>query len=323
VETPLTGPPDSPGTPAAPPGEAQAPGAPGTPGAPPAPPIDFTRFRVTRAFTALKAFDPDDTAGLHRMDAEARLASEVARLSKQQEVLFAQNEWAVLVVLQAMDAAGKDGTVKHVFTGVNPRGVRVVSFGAPTAHELDHDYLWRIVRELPERGMIAVHNRSHYEDVIVPRVYPQVIERTQLPAACRTSDLIGRRYRQINRFEKHLVENGTVVLKFFLHVSKHEQWERLRERMESPKKHWKAEAGDIRARARWPDYMAAYEAIFRRTSTPHAPWYVIPANHKWFAWLAVASILSARLRALGLAFPSVSDAERAEWEKAREELRRL
>jgi PPK2 family polyphosphate:nucleotide phosphotransferase len=287
--------------------------------------MDFaSRFRVKpRTRGALAQRDPDDTADISHADATLQLTASVARLSAALDVMFAQNTWSVLVVFQAMDAAGKDTTIKHVFTGVNPRSVRIVSFGAPSAEELDHDYLWRIVRALPERGMVGVHNRSHYEEVLVTRVHPQILERQHLPVEKRGPDVIRRRFREINRFEKYLVDNGTIVLKFFLHVSKHEQWQRLVERMEEPEKYWKAQAGDLKERALWPEYMAAYDEIFTHTSTPQAPWYIVPADHKWFAWLVVAEILNETLAGLKLQYPHVPDSVRQDWQQAREELKKL
>jgi PPK2 family polyphosphate:nucleotide phosphotransferase len=287
--------------------------------------MDFAaRFRVKpRTRGALAQRDADDTADIKHADAAVQLAANVTRLAAALDVLVAHNTWSVLVILQAMDAAGKDGTIKHVFTGVNPRSVRIVGFGAPTPEELDHDYLWRIVRALPERGVVGVHNRSHYEDVLVTRVHPHILERQQLPAEKRGPDLIRRRFREINRFEKYLVDNGTIVLKFFLHVSKHEQWQRLVERMEEPEKFWKAQAGDLKERAHWPEYMAAYDDIFAHTSTPHAPWYIVPADRKWFAWLAVAEILNQTLAGLKLDYPQVPDSVRQQWQQARDELKKL
>jgi len=287
--------------------------------------MDFAaRFRVKpRTRGALAQRDADDTADIKHADAAVQLAANVTRLAAVLDVLVAQNTWSVLVILQAMDAAGKDGTIKHVFTGVNPRSVRIVGFGAPTPEELDHDYLWRIVRALPERGVVGVHNRSHYEDVLVTRVHPHILERQQLPAEKRGPDLIRRRFREINRFEKYLVDNGTIVLKFFLHVSKHEQWQRLVERMEEPEKFWKAQAGDLKERAHWPEYMAAYDDIFAHTSTPHAPWYIVPADRKWFAWLAVAEILNQTLAGLKLDYPQVPESVRQQWQQARDELKKL
>jgi PPK2 family polyphosphate:nucleotide phosphotransferase len=209
-----------------------------------------------------------------------------------------------------------------VLGGVNPSGVRVTSFGVPSREELDHDYLWRIVRALPERGTIGAFNRSHYEEVIVTRVHPELLDAQRLPPATRGGDIYRRRCREINRFEHYLVANGTLVLKFFLHVSKHEQWKRLAERMEDPEKRWKAQTGDLRERLHWPAYMAAYEAVLHQTSTAHAPWFVIPADHKWFAWVAVAEILQETLAALKLDYPVIPESVRAEWAQAREELRK-
>jgi len=291
----------------------------------PLPPLDLaSKFRIApRTRINLRERDVDDTTGVRKGEAEIRLAQNTAQLSDTLDVLFAQNEWSVLLVFQAMDAAGKDGTIKHVFTGVNPRSVRVMSFGAPTTVELDHDYLWRTVHALPERGTIGVHNRSHYEEVLITRVHPEILERSHLPAELRGPEVISRRFREINRFEKYLVDNGTKVLKFFLHVSKHEQWKRLVERMETPEKNWKAQVGDLRERGRWPEYMAAYEDIFYRTSTTHAPWYIIPADKKWFAWLAVSEILKTTLAGLRIEHPSVPESAREQWEAAREELKKL
>jgi PPK2 family polyphosphate:nucleotide phosphotransferase len=220
-----------------------------------------------------------------------------------------------------MDAAGKDGTVKHVLSGLDPRGVRVFSFGAPSKEELDHDYLWRTVKALPERGCITIHNRSHYEEVIATRVHPEILEHQRIPEATRGAGLIRRRCREINRFERYLVDNGTIVLKFFLHVSKHEQWQRLVERMEEPDKHWKANAGDLRERLHWSAFMEAYEDVFRWTSTRHAPWFIVPADHKWFVWVAVAEIVRETLAGLKLEYPKAPESVKADWERAREELR--
>ena len=287
-------------------------------------PMDFaSRFRVTpRSRLSLKSVNARDTAGVKgKTEAEVRLGAAALRLAELQERMFALRTWAVLLVFQAMDAAGKDGTIKHVLSEVNPRGCRVMSFGVPSDEELNHDYLWRASRALPERGIIAAHNRSHYEEVIVTRVHPRVLERQRLPDALRVPDLIARRYRAINRFEQHLADNGTIVLKFFLHISKREQWRRLRDRMEDPDKYWKLQAGDFRERLHWEKYMSAYEDVFRHTSTAHAPWFVVPADHKWFARCAVAEIVTARLGELQLEYPRPTGARRAEWEKAREELR--
>jgi PPK2 family polyphosphate:nucleotide phosphotransferase len=286
--------------------------------------MDYSeRFRIKpRSRVSLREVGTRATGDVTKTQATTLLAQGVGRIAAAQELLYAQGTWAVLIVLQAMDAAGKDGTIKHVLSGVNPRGCRIVSFVAPTKEELDHDYLWRTVKALPARGTIGIHNRSHYEEVIVTRVHPQVLERQRLPDIKRGPDLIRRRLREINRFEKYLVDNGTVVLKFFLHISKREQWRRLRERMEDPDKYWKLQPSDLRERLHWDKYMAAYEDIFRYTSSSHAPWFIIPADDKWFSRLAVAQIIDETLTALNLRYPEVPDSVREEWEKAREELRK-
>jgi PPK2 family polyphosphate:nucleotide phosphotransferase len=219
--------------------------------------MDFaSSFRVTpRSRPSLKSVNPRDTTGVKgKTEAEMRLGAATLRLAELQERMFALRTWALLLVFQAMDAAGKDGTIKHVLSAVNPRGCRVVSFGVPSDEDLNHDYLWRTMKALPERGIIAAHNRSHYEEVIVTRVHPRVLERQRMPESMRGPDLIARRYRAINRFEQHLVDNGTIVLKFFLHISKREQWRRLRDRMEDPDKYWKLQAGDFRERLHWEKY---------------------------------------------------------------------
>ena len=283
----------------------------------------FNRFRVKpKSRVSLKTVNPRDSTGVKgKTEAEARLAAATVRLAEIQERMFAHGTWGLLLVFQAMDAAGKDGAIKHVLSAVNPRGCRVVSFGVPSEEELNHDYLWRAVKALPTRGTIAAHNRSHYEEVIVTRVHPRVLERQRLPDALRGQDLIARRYRAINRFEHHLVDNGIIVLKFFLHISKREQWRRLRDRMEDPDKYWKLQAGDFRERLHWDKYMSAYEDVFWHTSTRHAPWFIIPADHKWFARCAIAEIITERLGELKLEYPKLSGTRKAEWEKAREELR--
>jgi len=280
------------------------------------------QFRVKpRTAVVLRDIPTRAPRDASKTQASQRLSEGVTRLAAAQELLYAQGAWAVLIVLQAMDAAGKDGTIKHVMSGVNPRGCRVVSFVAPTKEELDHDYLWRTVKALPARGQIGIHNRSHYEEVIVTRVHPQILQRQRLPEITRTPDLIRRRLREINRFERYLTDNGTVILKFFLHVSKREQWRRLRERMEDPDKYWKLQASDLRERLHWDKYVEAYEDVFRHTSTRHAPWFIIPADDKWFTRMVVAEIVGETLAGLDLRFPDVTDQMREEWEKARELLR--
>jgi PPK2 family polyphosphate:nucleotide phosphotransferase len=244
-----------------------------------------------------------------KADAEQLLARNAEALADAQERLYIQDRWSLLVVFQAMDAAGKDSTIKHVMRGVNPQGVTVTSFKAPSALELDHDYLWRSVVALPARGMIGIHNRSYYEEVLVARVHPEIVARQKLPDEARKGDLWGRRYRQINDFERHLVENGTVVLKFFLHVSKDEQRRRFLERIDDPSKNWKFSLRDVSERERWKDYQRAYEDMIEATSTRVAPWYVIPADRKWYMQLVVGNILVDTLEAMKLRIPPI-DAER-------------
>ncbi|MEO8071165.1 MAG: polyphosphate kinase 2 family protein [Acidobacteriota bacterium] len=282
------------------------------------------RFRVKpRSRVDLKKVKTDDTGDLKdKVQAQTILTAAVARIAEAQEVLFAQNSRSVLIIFQAMDAAGKDSAVKHVFSGVNPRGVQVTSFGVPSKDELDHDYLWRVVKALPSRGIIGVHNRSHYEEVLVVRVHPEFLDAQRLPDPTRGVALYRRRFREINHFERYLVDNGTLVLKFFLHISKHEQWERLTERMEDPQKYWKSRPGDLQERLRWADYMAAYEDVFHHTSMASAPWFIIPADHKWFVWVAVAEIINEAMAKLKLEYPGMPAGVREEWEQAREQLRK-
>jgi PPK2 family polyphosphate:nucleotide phosphotransferase len=281
------------------------------------------RYRVKPGSRGvLKGSDPRETPGVaDKAEGRTRLDDLVKQLAALQDVLFASHRWSVLVIFQAMDAAGKDGTIKHVFSRINPRGLRIVSFGAPSAQELDHDYLWRTTLALPERGCIWAHNRSHYEEVLITRIHPELIERERLPEGVRGDGLFRQRFDEINHFERRLVDNGTLVLKFFLNVSKREQWDRLLARMEHPEKHWKVQPGDLIERAHWPEYMAAYEDVFQHTSTPHAPWYVIPADHKWFCWLAVADIVTSAMTRLDLKYPKLSKDKRLAWEQARKQLK--
>jgi len=289
------------------------------------------KFRVPPgAKVRLKDYDPGwaqtpevESRGKKEVKQAAQkiLEENIRDLDAAQELLYADDRYAVLIIFQAMDAAGKDGTIKHVMSGVNPSGCQVVNFIGPTRQELNHDYLWRHVRELPERGCIGIHNRSHYEEVVVTQVHPEVLAKQPLPAALRTGTLIKRRYREINNFERYLADNGTVVLKFFLHLSKREQWKRLRDRMETPEKFWKLRGSDLRERLFWERYMDVYEDVFQRTSTAHAPWFIIPSDNKWFARVAVAEIINETLSRLKLHYPEVTPEMRAEWEEAREMLR--
>jgi PPK2 family polyphosphate:nucleotide phosphotransferase len=253
--------------------------------------------------------------------AKETLEKNLADLTEAQSLLYADNRYAVLIVLQAMDAAGKDGTIKHVMSGVNPQGCQVYSFKKPSVEELDHNFLWRYSRCLPERGRIGIFNRSYYEDVLVVKVHPQLLGR-QLP---REKEKVGKkfweeRYEDINAFERHLVRNGTVILKFFLNVSKEEQKERFLERLKRPEKNWKFSPSDLAERGYWDDYMAAYEDAMSATSTEWAPWYVIPADHKWVTRSAVADIVTSAIRDLDLKYPEVTPEQRKLLEEARAKL---
>jgi PPK2 family polyphosphate:nucleotide phosphotransferase len=271
----------------------------------------------------LKDIDPGDTNRLEdesREQAQQLLAKGVERMARLQEKLAAGGRWSLLLVFQAMDAAGKDGAIKHVMSGVNPQGCQVVSFKAPSREELAHDWLWRCVRLLPERGRIGIFNRSYYEEVLAVRVHPDLLEAQQLPEPLVTGRIWEQRYQDIRAFERHLSRSGTVIRKFFLHVSKKEQKRRLLERLEDPEKHWKFSANDVRQRAAWPGYMRAYEDMVRETSAEHAPWYVVPADHKWYTRLVVAAAVVDALESLDLAFPETPPGKRRALALARREL---
>lgn len=253
----------------------------------------------------LKDYDPGFT---HRFKEEAeacgKLEEDIKKLAHYQDKLYAQDRYALLILLQAMDAAGKDGTIKHVMSGVNPQGCQVTSFKQPSSEELDHDYLWRAVKALPERGRIGIFNRSYYEEVLVVKVHTELLAAQKLPPEVSIHHIWKHRYEQINNFEKHLVENGTVILKFFLNVSKEEQKRRFLARIDRPEKNWKFTMSDVKERACWDDYMDAYENVFSHTSTEWAPWYVVPANHKWFTRIAVADIILEKLKSMNLSYPA-------------------
>jgi PPK2 family polyphosphate:nucleotide phosphotransferase len=268
-----------------------------------------------------KDYDPRFTGRIvEKKEAAALLQRGVKMLAELQDMLYAQDRHAILIVLQAMDAAGKDGTIKHVMSGVNPQGVQVVSFKAPSAEELDHDYLWRSMKALPERGRMGIFNRSYYEEVLVVRVHPEILEAQKLPEDRKGKDIWKRRFEQINAFEKYLDDNGVHVLKFFLNVSRAEQKKRFLERIEEPEKHWKFSAADVRERAHWKDYMTAYEDVFNHTSTPWAPWHIIPADNKWYTRIAVVSTIVRKLQSLGLHYPVVGDEARKELLEAKRTL---
>jgi PPK2 family polyphosphate:nucleotide phosphotransferase len=275
------------------------------------------RFRVRDGRFTLADVDPADTGGLDRGDARARLEQGVQRLSELQERLYAQDRWAVLLVLQGMDAAGKDGVVKHVLSGVNPAGCHVVSFKAPSPEELEHDFLWRSARALPERGCIGIHNRSYYEEVVTVRVHPEFLEKQRLPPRCVTPGIWDERLQDIAHFERYLARNGVLVRKFFLHVSKEEQERRFLERIEHPDKHWKFRLNDVLERAHWDEYQRHWSSAIARTSAAHAPWFVVPADPKWFTRLFVAEALVAALEELELDFPRLEGGRERELEQAR------
>jgi PPK2 family polyphosphate:nucleotide phosphotransferase len=255
----------------------------------------------------LSDFDPAETSGLDidKSDAKDMIAAGLHALTDLQEKLYAQNTWSLLVVLQGMDAAGKDGVIKHVMSGLNPQGCQVHSFKQPSSDELQHDFLWRAALRLPERGRIGIFNRSYYEDVLVVRAKPSLLEQQHLPPKLVTKHLWQERFKSIREFERHLSRNGTVVLKFHLRISKEEQRKRLLARLEEPAKRWKLSASDVEDHEKWDDFMAAYEDAIRHTATEHAPWHVVPADHKWFAWLVVEAVIGHTLEKLGLDFPSV------------------
>ena len=249
---------------------------------------------------------------LKKSDAKRDLKKGIKAIAEYQEILYAQDTHALLIIFQAMDAAGKDSTIKHVMSGINPQGFQVYSFKAPSLEELDHDYLWRCSKALPERGRIGIFNRSYYEEILVTRVHPEILEQRQIPSSLIDEKIWKQRFEEINNFEKHLVNNGTVILKFFLNVSKEEQKQRFLERIERPEKNWKFSTNDAKEREFWDDYMAVYEDMFNHTSTELAPWHIISADHKWFTRLAVAGIIYAKLKELNLHYPKVSQEKHLE-----------
>jgi PPK2 family polyphosphate:nucleotide phosphotransferase len=271
---------------------------------------------------SLKDYDPDWTGPIKDKEhAEGLLQEGVRQLSKYQDRLYAQDTYSLLMIFQAMDAAGKDGTIRHVMSGINPQGCQVFSFKAPSAEERDHDYLWRSSKALPERGRIGIHNRSYYEEVLICRVHPELLAAQQLPEDCKKEDEVWkRRFKEINSFERYLTDNGIVVLKFFLNVSKKEQKRRFLERIDMDEKNWKFSVNDARERTFWKDYMRAYEDVFTHTSTKAAPWYIIPADNKWFMRLAVAEITNQTLDGLDLRYPILTKEKKNELLEARKVL---
>jgi PPK2 family polyphosphate:nucleotide phosphotransferase len=265
----------------------------------------------------LKDFNPEDTLGLKSKErAKEALERGIARLAELQEKLYAQDRWAILLILQAMDAAGKDSTIKHVMSGVNPQGCQVNSFKAPSAEELQHDFLWRTSRSLPERGKIGIFNRSYYEEVLAVRVHPELLAREKIPGKLVTENIWQERFEDINAFERYLSRSGIVVLKFFLHLSKREQKQRFLERLEKPEKNWKFSMSDALEREHWEKYMRAYEDMIQNTSTKHAPWFIVPADHKWFTRLVVAEAIIDAMESLDLSFPKMDAEKRKELKDA-------
>ena len=281
-------------------------------------------YRVTNGKKfRLKDYDPSDTGDLKSEDkprTAAALKEGVQALAELQDVLYAQDRWSVLLIFQAMDAAGKDGVIKHVMSGVNPQGCQVSAFKAPSAEELDHDYLWRCVRHLPERGRIGIFNRSYYEETLVVRVHPEFLAAQKLPVECVTKHIWRERFQDIRSFERHLTRNGTIIRKFFLHVSPEEQKKRFLERIDNPEKNWKFSLQDAKERQHWDEYMKAYEEAIRETATPDSPWYIVPADNKWYTRAVVAGAVVDALASLDLQYPVVNAAQRKALEEARQTL---
>ena len=282
------------------------------------------RYRVTdgEGFR-LKDIDPGDTHGLKsefKTRAKTLLDQGVKWLAAEQDKLYAQDRWSVLLIFQAMDAAGKDGAIKHVMSGINPQGCQVSSFKAPSSEDLDHDFLWRCVKALPERGRIGIFNRSYYEECLVVRVHEELLARQKLPPKLVAKGIWKERFEDISAFERYLARNGTLILKFFLHVSRNEQKKRFLERLDEPDKNWKFSTADAKERGYWNDYMKAYEDLIRGTASPHAPWYVVPADNKWFTRLIVAAAIVDEIDKLDLAYPKVDKDKRRELAAVREML---
>jgi len=280
-----------------------------------------SRYRVDKGKRfQLKDVDPGDTGGFDsefKEESAEILREGVAKLSDYQDRLYAQNNWGVLLIFQAMDAAGKDSTIKHVMSGVNPQGCQVYSFKIPSSEELNHDFLWRTTKSLPERGRIGIFNRSYYEEVLVVRVHPEFLQTQRIPSELITKKIWKQRYDSINTFEKHLSRNGFVIRKFFLYVSRKEQKKRFLSRLDEPDKNWKFSLGDVHEREHWNDYMNAYEDLIRHTSKSYAPWYVVPADNKWYTRLVVAAVVADTLKSLEVDYPKIDRAKRKELDTAR------
>jgi PPK2 family polyphosphate:nucleotide phosphotransferase len=285
-------------------------------------PADTFRVNGAKRFR-LKDFDPDYTGHWKSKEhAEETLLEQVARTAELQDKLYAQDTWSLLLIFQAMDAAGKDSAIKHVMSGVNPQGCEVHSFKAPSDRELQHDFLWRTTVVLPERGHIGIFNRSYYEEVLVVRVHPELLKAEKLPPSLVADDLWDERFEDIRSFERHMTRSGTIIRKFFLHVSKQEQKKRFLERLDEPEKNWKFSPSDVRERKCWSDYQDAYEDLIRNTATKHAPWHVVPADHKWFTHLVISTVIVDALESLNLGYPKVDPQRRKELEAAGKQLRK-
>ncbi|MBD1384210.1 polyphosphate kinase 2 family protein [Mucilaginibacter rigui] len=280
------------------------------------------RFKIadTKNFK-LKDFNPDETAGYDKDGAEELLADLISETAKMQSELYAANSRSLLIIFQAMDAAGKDSAIEHTMSGLNPQGCQVYSFKQPTAEDYEHDFLWRHYKALPERGRIGIHNRSHYENVLVTKVHPEFILKENIPGISKVKDIGGkfwnRRYESIRNFEDHLHANGTIIIKFFLHVSKDEQKKRFLERIADPEKNWKFSSGDVKERQLWDDYMKAYETAIKKTSTNDNPWYVLPADKKWFTRIAISTIIRQTLKDMKLEYPILSKEETEKLEETK------
>jgi PPK2 family polyphosphate:nucleotide phosphotransferase len=269
----------------------------------------------------LKDFDPADTGHWRSKENAAEVLQQgIVRMAELQDKLYAQNSWALLLIFQAMDAAGKDGIIKHVMSGINPQGCQVYSFKAPSELELQHDFLWRTTCDLPERGHIGIFNRSYYEEVLVVRVHPEILKGQETPSTLVGKNVWDERFEDIRCFERHMARSGTVIRKFFLHVSKKEQKRRFLARLDEPQKNWKFSAADIHERKYWDDYQKAYEETISNTATEHAPWYVVPADNKWFTRLVVSTVVIDTLESLDLAYPTMDEAKRKELEAAKKVL---
>lgn len=281
---------------------------------------DFSdRYCITKGEKfKLKDIDPGDTAEMvDKAQAKELIAEGVAMLSEMQDMLYADNRWAVLLIFQAMDAAGKDSAIKHVMSGVNPQGCQVYSFKSPTSEDLEHDYLWRCMKVLPNRGDIGIFNRSYYEEVLVVRVHPEFLAKQRIPEDLITKRIWEHRYEDIRNYEQYLTRNGVAICKFFLHVSKKEQKKRFLARLDNPDKNWKFSSSDMAERKYWDNYQEAYEEMIQNTATEYAPWHVVPADNKWFSRVVVAAATVAKMGSLNLAYPKVTDAQKKDLDEAK------